>query len=250
MTFIFDKEKTKKQVAEAFEQLKGKEVVLFFSTGADAIASYIRMKNFGIKPILIYQYFLPQLTFVDNYIDYFEKQTGDKILKFPSELAIEYLKEANFQPNIYNPNLRINYARDKLLELCQKLNLPIALGLRYTDGVNRIRTISINGAFDKRRFLPIADYTQADVVNEIKKAGLFVPLEYKFVGYSFERLYPTICDALIKNCPNSWKDIVKFYPFAEAFKYNQSWQYYSKYMLPRIKMFTPLTIPTNLYEKW
>lgn len=250
MTFIFDKQKTQLQLAEAFEKLKGREVVLFFSTGADAIASYIRMKNYGIKPILIYQYFIDKLAFVDNYIDYFEKQTGEKILKFPSELAIEYLKEANYQTNIYNPNLNISYAREKLLEYCKKLNLPIALGLRYTDGVNRIRTISINGAYDKRRFLPIADFTQADVVNEIKQAGLYVPLEYRFVGYSFERLYPTICNALIKNCPQSWKDILEIYPFAEAFQYNNSWQYYSKYMLPRIKMFTPLTIPTNLYDKW
>lgn len=250
MTFIFDKKKTQKQLSEAFEQLSGKEVVLFFSTGADAIASYLRLVKNNIKPILVYQYFLPELTFVNNYLDYFEKQIGQKILRYPSNLAVEYLKQTNFQPNIFNQKLQIFYEREEVVSLCHKLKLPIALGLRYTDGVNRIRTISVNGVLNDRRFLPIADCTLNDVVSEIKKSGLYVPFEYAHVGYSFERLYPTVCQMMIKHCPQSWKDVLKIFPFAKAFEYNNSHQYYDKYMTQRIKNFSELAIKKELYERW
>jgi hypothetical protein len=68
------------------KSLKNKTNVLHFSTGADVVASYLKLKEHGIRPILVYHYYLKNLPMVKNHIDYFETKFGEHIYQFPSTL--------------------------------------------------------------------------------------------------------------------------------------------------------------------
>lgn len=60
------------------ELIKNKTNILHFSTGADSIASYLRLREAGIEPILIYKYFIKDLPMVQNFLDYFQKKFNIK----------------------------------------------------------------------------------------------------------------------------------------------------------------------------
>ena len=65
------------------DSLKSKTNVLHFSCGADSVACYLRLREYGIKPILIYHYFLKDLPMVKNYIDWFKKNLMNVFFSFP-----------------------------------------------------------------------------------------------------------------------------------------------------------------------
>lgn len=69
-------EQFEKQIRETIPKIKDKLHILHFSTGADSVACYLRLKEWEIKPILIYDYFLPHIPMVDNYIDYIDNLIG------------------------------------------------------------------------------------------------------------------------------------------------------------------------------
>jgi hypothetical protein len=56
------------------DSLKDKTNILHFSCGTDSVASYLKLKEHGIKPILVYHYFIKDLPMIKNYIDWFEKK--------------------------------------------------------------------------------------------------------------------------------------------------------------------------------
>jgi hypothetical protein len=214
--------------------------LLHFSCGADSIAAYIRLKDEGIKPILCYQYFLPDIPFIKNYIDYFEKKYNEKIIQTPSTLFYENFDNAFYQnpllqDRIYEAMGKYElYTRNKKTlkyELGQrfsqngKYNVIHCVGLKYTDGINRFTHLRKNGVLFKDHLYPVADCKVSDIKQLLDKENLKLPIEYKLWGISFESPRSFNIPLIKEHLPESYKYIKKYCPFiaieAHRPKYNE-----------------------------
>lgn len=191
-------EEFEKQIQETIPKIKDKLHILHFSTGADSVACYLRLKEWGIDPILIYDCFLPNIPMVDNYIDYFEKKFNVKVYKLPSKLYAQHIDNALYQyPVKSRENFRneitpyelwkwdSNKARKKILQALglKKEQVVFHKGIRYTDGQFRYLSIKNHGVYHKDgRFYPIASFKVSDIQDILKEYDCKLPIEYRLWG--------------------------------------------------------------------
>jgi len=205
-------------------KLKDKTNVLHFSCGADSIACYLRLKEHGISPILVYHYFIKDLPMVNNYIDYFEKKFNVKIYQFPSTLYYEHIDNALFQYPIKAREKFRNHIGHFYLDrftkddfdYCVKDSLGgdviLHLGLKYTDGLRRYQHLMKNGVSFNDKFYPVAPFKISDIQNILDKYDCLLPIEYGLWGISFESPRSWNINLIKEHCPESYKMIQKVFP--------------------------------------
>ena len=62
---------------------KQKKTLLAFSTGKDAVAAYLAIRDHFEEVVPYYLYLVPGLEFVDEQIDMYERQFGFKVTQLP-----------------------------------------------------------------------------------------------------------------------------------------------------------------------
>lgn len=260
-----------KQIQEYVPKLQDKINVLHFSTGSDSVACFLRLKEWGINPILVYNYYLPHIPMVDNYIDYFEKKFNVHIYRLPSTLYLNNTDNALYQLPIKGREKFRNditefkllryktdkankdFQRKQILEYlnCKKGEVIFHKGLRYTDGFFRFYNIETSGVMTKDySFLPIASFEISDVQNILRKYECKLPIEYNLWGISFESPRAWNVNLIKENCPESWKYICEYFPMTAAICYRDKYIELNAHFKARIKQFNEFSIEKNLYEKW
>ena len=220
-------ETLEKDFLSKVESLKNKTNVLHFSCGADAVASYLRLKEFGIKPILIYHYFIKDLPMVKNYIDWFEKKFNDRIYQFPSTLFTEMFDRALFQyPVKAREKFRNRIGTDMRGFTKEKFDRFLAdtiggdvifhLGLKYTDGIMRHQHLIKNGCICGNKFYPIASFQVKDIQAILEKYDCLLPIDYRLFGMSFESPRAWNIKLIKENCPVTYKKILELFPLVGA----------------------------------
>lgn len=63
------------------------KTLLAFSGGKDAVATYLAIKDYFDEVVPYYLYLVPDLAFVDEQLDMYERQFGFKITKLPHPFA-------------------------------------------------------------------------------------------------------------------------------------------------------------------
>lgn len=85
---------------ETIDFVRGRqaETLLAFSTGKDAIAAWLalREKFDAVHPY--YLYLVPGLEFVEESLDYYERFFGTKIVRLPHPSLHRWLNSFTFQP--------------------------------------------------------------------------------------------------------------------------------------------------------
>ena len=210
------------------DSLKDKTNVLSFSTGADAVASYLHLRDHGIRPILVYHYFLPNLRMVANYISWFEKKFNEHIFQFPSTLCSWWLSNAILQyPVKARERFRNRIAQyglddhtkerfDKFLSDTLGGNVVFHLGLKYTDGLHRYRHLIKNGVSYGNKFYPTASFQVKDICNILEKHNCLLPIDYRLYGMSFESPRPWNINLIKEFCPETFKQICEVFPLVGA----------------------------------
>lgn len=208
------------QIRGQIELAKSKNVIISFSTGADSLACYLRLKEWGITPAaLIYMEYIHDLPMVRNYIDYFEDKENIKVYRIASKLYREDLRNGLFQrpgvgQKMFADSTIRNESKSVLNErIISSFNDPLlVIGLRYTDGIFRYKTLIEKGALRGNEWNPTASFTEADTAAIIANSGIKLPFEYRFMGRSFESPRATIANDMAKFAPKTWGKVKEVFP--------------------------------------
>ena len=241
--------------------LKDKTNILHFSCGADAIACYLRLKEYDIKPILIYHYFLKDLPMVKNYIDWFEKKFNERIYQFPSTLFTDIFDRALFQYPVKARERfrnRIGYDMagftkekfDKFLANTVGGDVVFHLGLKYTDGVMRYQHLIKNGCSFKNKFYPIASFQVKDIQDILEKHNCLLPIEYSLWGISFESPRPWNINLIKEHCPETYRQILDVFPLIGSKGLRDKYNSLNKHFKQRVTQFSKYAITKEMYQTW
>jgi 3'-phosphoadenosine 5'-phosphosulfate sulfotransferase (PAPS reductase)/FAD synthetase len=224
---------TSNNLCERIKALSGEDVILMFSMGKDAIASYYQLNDYFKNIHLVYQYFHPDLKFINESIDYFEQKFGRKIIKIPHVGMYRMINDYIFQSpsnsdiiaQIDLPNHKYeDYYNDLRIDLdCQ--NAWIALGVRIFDGPMRRMSIGRNGPLSvkKQSFFPIFDWTNEKIRTVLKQNNIKLPVDYEMFGRSFDGLTYSYIKPLRDKFPDDYNRLKEIYPLIdlEILRYEQ-----------------------------
>ena len=206
------------------DSLKDKTNVLHFSCGADSVACYLRLREYGIKPVLIYNYFLRNLPMVKNYIDWFEKKFDVHIFQFPSTLYSEMVDNALFQLPVrarerfrnrigcYGLDKHTKDSFDRLIDKTLGGNVIHHFGLRYTDGLRRYQHLIKHGCSYGNKFYPVVSFRVKDIQDILERNTCLLPIEYGLFGRSFESPRAWNINLIKEHCPESYRQICEVFP--------------------------------------
>jgi hypothetical protein len=213
-----------KKIVAQVDSMRDRDVILAFSTGADSLACYLRMREWGIKPAaLVYMQYIPRLPMIENYIRYFESVTGEKVYRIPSVLGTDDLRNGLYQRpgvgqrmNDDSPLSPKTFNKDQLnaqILAAFPRNPVLAVGLRYTEGYFRFRTLMEYGPLRGTEWNPGASLTMQETAAIIRNYGkIKLPYEYRFLGRSFESPRASVALAMAKKAPETWNACRAVYP--------------------------------------
>ena len=214
------------QIQTLIPEMRKRQHVLSFSTGADSLACFLRLREWGIEPsALVYEYYLPEIPMVESYLRYFENRFGVRVFRILGKLGCDdvgnglfqlpgvgqemYLKNgglAKTTKNDINDGIMSSFDSDAVMDI----------GLRYSDGMIRWKQLTEHGPFRGRQFNPCASFTRTETRDLIAKHGVKLPFEYRLIGRSFESIRWNVSAQLRDHAPKTWKYIKEFFPMAKA----------------------------------
>jgi hypothetical protein len=243
------------------DSLKDKTNILHFSCGSDAVASYLRLKEFGIKPILVYHYFIKGLPIHQNYIDWFEKKFNERIYQFPSTLFSEMLDNALYQYPVkarerfrnkigYDLEKHTKESFDRFLADSVGGDVVFHLGLKYTDGLRRYQHLIKQGCKYKDKFYPIASFQVKDIQDILEKYDCLLPIDYRLWGISFESPRAWNINLIKEFCPVTYKMILEVFPLVGAEGLRDRFNKLNKHFKQRITQFCKYAMTKEMCKTW
>ena len=207
-----------------------------FSTGVDSLAMWLRCLESGQfdpkKAVLYYYYYIPGMTWIDEYIEYFEDLYGVEIIQVPSSILLSDF--ANWLHQTPGRVEGIKSLEGTDLQFCQvekdKMEGLVkgwagfpeaaytAIGVKSGDSAMRRIAMRRNRGKNegKRKWYPIWDFENRDAENIIRKHGIKVPYDYKLFGITFENIDYRFSKVIKEQCPANWKHMLDFFPMAES----------------------------------
>lgn len=246
------------------DTIRDKVNVLHFSTGADSVACFLKLRENGINPILVYKYFIKNLPMVQNYIDYFERKFNVKVYQIPSTLYVEAracnfwgLPHLDWEQNLAThsdlANFYVAYTKDFIDETIDERlgkGCVFHLGLRYTDGLRRYQHLTKHGVQFKNKFYPIASYKVGDVKDLLNKYDCKLPIEYGLWGISFEGPRAWNLPLLKEHCPETFRMIAEKFPLVKAEMMRDRFNKLNRHFKSRLTQFKGFAMDKKLYEVW
>lgn len=209
--------------------------LLAFSTGKDAIASWLAIREHFEEVVPYYLYLVPDLEFVEESLSYYERFFGVKITRLPHPSLHRWLNELIFQPpqnclcieQAMLPNFDYIHVQQAMVKIH---SLPsdtlVADGVRAADSPMRRVAISTHGpiSYNQLKYHPIWDWKKKDLIACFNKHKVKLPIDYKIFGRSFDGLDLRFLMPLKKHLPNDYKKILEWFPLAEleVFRYERS----------------------------
>lgn len=200
-------------------------VLLAFSCGKDSIAAWLALRDEGIEVEPCYLYYVPGLKFVEDELDYFEQEFGQKIHRYPHPSLYRWIMQAVFQAP---ERLRFIEASqlpipdyDQEWDLIRKdLKLPkktwCADGVRAADSIQRRGAFVRYGYFRKRKVSVIGDWLKGETLDYIADHDIDLPIDYEWFGRSFDGLDKRFTEVLKKNDPDDFEVLKAWFPLLEV----------------------------------
>jgi len=250
-----------KDFLNKIDSVKSKVSILHFSCGADAVASYLRLKEHGINPLLVYHYFIKDLPMVKNYIDWFEKKFNERIYQFPSKLFTEMFDRALFQypkkarekfRNLIGTAMRgfTKEKFDRFLADSVGGDIVFHFGLKYTDGVMRYQHLIKSGCSYGHKFYPIASFQVKDIQAILEKHDCLLPIDYRLWGMSFESPRAWNIKIIKEHCPETYKMILDKFPLVGAEGLRDRFNKLNKHHKQRITQYGKFAMTKEMCETW
>jgi 3'-phosphoadenosine 5'-phosphosulfate sulfotransferase (PAPS reductase)/FAD synthetase len=210
-----------------------------FSCGVDSIAMWLRLKELNDKhhvfdmdhAVFFYMYFIPDLPFVEDYLQYFEEREGVTIARVPHNLFLESMANWHWQTPSRSKAIEtmqrskgafVQMTKEQIEEYIKGSmgylqDAYTCIGVKAGDSAMRRmamrKTQGLNQT--KRKFYAIADYENRDVYDIIKRHGIKVPVDYRLFGISYENLQYRFAKIISEQCPVSWEMCKEWFPMIE-----------------------------------
>ena len=213
------------QTIEAVRARQSK-TLLAFSTGKDAVATWLAIRDHFEEVIPYYLYLVPGLEFVEESISYYEKFFGQKIIQLPHPSLHRWLNNYIFQPpercavieQAALPNFDYTDVQRILVkQLGLQKDMLVADGVRAADSPMRRIAISTHGtiSYKQFRYHPVWDWKSADLVACFRKHNVKLTIDYQLFGRSFDGLDLRFLLPLKKHRPRDYQKILEWFPLAE-----------------------------------
>lgn len=203
-----------------------KKTLLAFSTGKDAIAAWLAIREHFEEVVPYYLYLVPGLEFVDEQIAMYERFFETKITQLPHPSVHRLLNNFVFQPPqncavIEDAGLPDFDYTDIQAAMCQMHNLPkktlVADGVRAADSPMRRIAINTHGSinYNQLKYHPIWDWKKADLIACFKKYNVRLGSDYKIFGRSFDGIDLRFLLPIKKYHPRDYQKILELFPLAD-----------------------------------
>lgn len=214
-------------LCEEISRISGGVCFLGFSRGKDSIAAWLQLRKYFTRIIPFHCASVPNLKFVDESLDYYERVFNTPILRYMDGDCVKSLEVLWWQP----PNSEADIdtielwrfdKHDIIKHLQKKYNLPLAwcaFGINMTDSIDRrIWVEKIGGRNDNHKtFYPCFDWKKKQIVDSIMDAGIKLPKDYLFANRSmaaipaYRHLY-----RMKEWAPEDYERIKLMFPMIEA----------------------------------
>lgn len=201
-------------------------VLLAFSCGKDALASWIALRESGVEVVPYYMYYVPGLRFVEETLDRFEQEFGQRIARYPHPSLYRWLNAFTFQ--VPERLATIEAARlpeptyEQIVQLIREDHaLPadtwVADGVRAADSIVRRVSIKRHGAMKpgNRKVSAVWDWQVAEVRDRLKAERIDLPPDYEWFGRSFDGIDRRFLEPLSRHAPEDYQRILEWFPLAE-----------------------------------
>ena len=217
-----------------FVSEKQRRTLLAFSCGKDAVAAWLAIREHFDEVIPYYLYLVPDLEFVNESIDYYERYFGVKITQLPHPSLHRMLN--NF---VAQPPQNVNVILDAMLpdfdyidiqiEMWRRFDLDddtlVADGVRAADSPMRRISIQRHGSisFNLLKYHPIWDWKKADLIKCFRKHNVKLAQDYKIFGRSFDGIDLRFLYPIKQHFPRDYQKILEIFPMAdlEIFRWEQ-----------------------------
>ena len=194
------------------------EVIVAFSGGKESIVTLdMCIKHFK-RVVPFFMYYIPGLSFQEKQIRWYEKKYDIQIERLPHFELSNLLRYGTFRnEDLTVPIIDIN---DIYAWMRNKYNIRwIAAGERSGDSVIRGAMIKHSGSIDDKRsrFYPVAWWNKADIMEYIKFKKLYLAIDSRTFGTSFESVNTRSFVFLKEHFPTDYYErALKLFPLAEG----------------------------------
>ena len=202
------------------------DTLLAFSTGKDAIAAWLAVRDSFEAVHPYYLYLVPGLEFVEESLAYYEQFFGEKIVRLPHPSLHRWLNNYTFQPperclvidQAGLPNHEYMHVHSAM---CDLRNLPenmlVADGVRAADSPMRRVAIKTHGpiTWSQKKYHPVWDWKKADLIDCFKRHNVRLPIDYKLFGRTFDGIDLRFILPLKKHRPADYQRVLEWFPMAE-----------------------------------
>ena len=253
--------KNKQLQRQVVELNQSTDLFLSFSRGKDSIAAFLECYESGIfRNYKMFLYYLcPGLSFVDEYVNYFEKRFGFKIIQYPSTTFLDLLESGCLQTPIgVAQNQKMidenkgffSYKRDKLTDLARedfKLSSTFlcANGIKASDSPLRSTALKKKEGLNTNNYkwYPIWNYSNQEIAEIIVRHDVKLPKDYEYWGLTIDGFDYRFVKYIKENLPSDWKVLQEYFPKIDLVYYKH--QHYFGDTVKRAK-FTPYLSKYNL----
>lgn len=215
-----------KELCDEISSISNGVCFLSFSRGKDSIASWIVLKQYFKRIIPFHCSFVPNLNFVNESLDYYERFFDAKIQRFIIGSMLDSIYDLWFQAIEDEDSIDEfdfpKYGNNDVLKYLRiehdLHNAWCAYGINSTDSIDRrIYVNKYQGKNDKNKsFYPCFNYTRQEIIEIIKNNKVKLPDDYKYTN----RTISTLGFRGLENLSNmniaDFKKIETLYPFARA----------------------------------
>lgn len=219
--------KNSEQLCEKVAQIND-TVILSFSLGKDSIASFIQLNRFFKKVIPVYMYTVPNLSFIQKSVEYYEDFFNTHIYQIPHPNFIKMLNTGTLQsPSNYNIIQDFDYPDYDYEDVISCIrddycagdkSIYNAVGCRMGDSPWRNIVIKkYQGFFENsRKFYPVYDWNNERLKKEFIAAGVKLPIDYQLFGRSYDGIMALYTSKIKEHFPEDFEKIKTFFPLIEA----------------------------------
>lgn len=210
------------QIQDLLPEMRKRQHVLMFSTGADSIASFLRLREWGIAPAaLVYHYYVPDIPMVEAYLRYFEEKFNVRVYRILGTLGCQAIGNGLFQMpgtgmRMFRKNGGIARTTKAMLNnaiMSQfRHDAIMDVGLRYSDGMVRWKVLTEQGPMRGQEFNPTASFTRTETRDLVADHHIKLPFEYRLTGRSFESIRWSVSKTLRLNAPKTWAYLKEWFP--------------------------------------
>lgn len=202
------------------------ETMLAFSCGKDSISAWVELRKYFTKITPVYYYQVPNLSFIESSLNYYEDFFQTEIIRLPNPLIYRMLNSGMYQTPQTNKIIQSFQfpipTREQMAQFVREdfkvsSNAYLSVGNRMADNPLRRLSIKTKGAVSEKqkKWFPIYDYLIEDVVRSIREAGVKLPADYHLFGKSFDGLSYRFIEPVKRYYPADYKKIRAFFPFID-----------------------------------